>query len=63
LLWKEEGFYGGNSESQSCSVEPVELTNYDVKAINLKEKKEKGISKKLLRTRKVPVKKSNDFLW
>jgi hypothetical protein len=56
MQWKE-----GNSESQDGSREPVELLNYDYHAEtkNVKDKEEKGIIKMSLRTRKVPVKKSN----
>jgi RNase adaptor protein for sRNA GlmZ degradation len=48
MQWKEEGFYEGIPESQNCSVELVELPNYDyhVKSINLKGKKKKRVSTK-----------------
>jgi hypothetical protein len=43
MQWKEEGFYEKNTESLDCSIEPVDIPNYDyhVKSINLKEKKKR----------------------
>jgi hypothetical protein len=65
IEWKEDCFYEGNSETQNDSIDQVGSANYEnhVKSKEFQDGKKKVISKVSLRTRKVPVKKSNDFLW
>jgi hypothetical protein len=65
IQWKEDCFYEGNSETQKDSIDQVESANYEnhVKSKEFQDGEKKVISKVSLRTRKVPVKKSNDFLW